>query len=250
MREVAETGDAAGIVELAGTPQDLVISTEEYVRLLGYPRNWTLEGRALELADQAREWYARHGRPWFYARQAANFEIAGDSLRVDDVSFVSKRLQRTLEQADAHSVILVAVSAGSEIEDEARRRWEDEKPDEYFFLEMFGSAVVEHLTAITGARLCDWAEQNGMAVLPHSSPGYSEWDVAEQPRLLHLIKQTQTESFPSHLDVLDSGMLRPKKSQLAVFGLTRHTDRAAQAYRSRSLRELFVWPLPVPARPV
>ena len=231
MRELAETRDAARIreatriVELAGTPENLSVSPEEYIRLLGYPRGFTLEGRALELADWARDWYARNGHPWFYARQAQKIEIAGHSIRIDDASFASSRLQHTLEQADAHSVIMVAVSAGSEVEEEARRRWEDQKPDEYFFLEIFASAVVEHLTAITGARLCDWAEQNGMAVLPHSSPGYSGWDVAEQPRLLHLIKQTQSESFPSHLEALDSGMLRPKKSQLAVFGLTCHTEK-------------------------
>jgi hypothetical protein len=64
-----------------------------------------------------------------------------------------------------------------------------------------------------------------MAVLPHSSPGYPEWDVAEQPRLLALMKRTRRHALPSSVDVLDSGMLRPKKTLLAVFGLTRHTDR-------------------------
>jgi hypothetical protein len=122
-------------------------------------------------------------------------------------------------------VILVAVGAGPEAEEESRRRWQDEKPDEYFFLEIFASAVVEHLVAATGARLCDWAEHHDMAVLPHYSPGYPEWDVAEQSRLLELITRTRTEPFPSRIEAFDSGMLRPKKTQLAVFGLTRHTAR-------------------------
>jgi hypothetical protein len=219
MRQVAES------IELSDISPDIRVRAEEYVRLLGYPRGWTLDGRALELADWARDWYAKNGHPWFYARQAENFEITGDSIRVDGISFNSKRLQHTLQLAEAHSVILVAVGAGPEAEEEARRRWEAEKPDEYFFLEIYGSAVVENLTATAGARLCDWAEQQGMAVLPHYSPGYSEWDVAEQPQLLDLIKQTRSESFPSQVDALSSGMLVPRKSQLAVFGLTRHTDR-------------------------
>jgi len=184
-----------------------------------------LEGRARELADWAREWYARNGRPWFYARQAESFEISGDSIRIDGTQFTSKRLLGALQQAEAHSVILVAVGAGAEAEEEAHRRWENERPDEYFFLEIFGSAVVEHLATSTGARLCDWAEQNDMAMLPHYSPGYSEWDVAEQTRLLELLKQTRSEPFPSPVEVFESGMLRPKKTLLAVFGLTRHTDR-------------------------
>ena len=130
-----------------------------------------------------------------------------------------------LQQSEAHSVILVAVGAGPEAETESGRRWADEKPDEYFFLEIFGSAVVEQLATSTGARLCAWAEQHEMAVLPHYSPGYPGWDVAEQPRLLDLIKQTRRQLLPSPVDVFDTGMLRPKKTLLAVFGLTRHTER-------------------------
>ena len=219
MRDIAEA------VELANTHAELNVLPEEYERLLGYPRGWVLEGRARELADWARDWYAKNGRPWFYARQAESFEIDGDSIHIDGVQFTSKRMQSTLQQAEAHSVILVAVGAGREAEEEAGRRWKDEKPDEYFFLEVFGSAVVEHLATATGARLCDWAEQHGMAVLPHYSPGYPEWDVADQPRLLELMKRTRRETFPSPVEVLDSGMLRPKKTLLAVFGLTRPTER-------------------------
>ena len=219
MREVAES------MELAATLSNVNVLPEEYLRLLGFPRGWQLEGRSLELADWARDWYTKNGRPWFYARQAENVELSGDSIRIDGVSFASRRLKSMLQLANAHSVILVAVGAGPEAEQESNRRWEDQKPDEYFFLEIFASAVVEHLVTSAGARLCDWAEHRDMAVLPHFSPGYSEWDVAEQPRLLELMKRTRNEPFPSPVEVFDTGMLRPKKTMLAVFGLTRHTNR-------------------------
>ena len=219
MREVAEA------MELASTLPDVNVLQEEYVRLLGFPRGWQLEGRSLELADWARDWYAKNGHPWIYARQVDTFEIAGDSIRIDGTTFTSKRLKDTLQQAEAHSVILVAVGAGPEAEEESRRRWVDEKPDEYFFLEIFASAVVEHLITSAGARLCDWAENHDMAVLPHYSPGYPEWDIAEQPLLLELMQRTRKQPFPANVEVFDTGMLRPKKTLLAVFGLTRHADR-------------------------
>ena len=216
---------ASSMIELASTVPDVNVQPAEYARLLGYPRGWVIEGRARELADWARAWYAKNGRPWVYARQADALEITDGSILIDGTSFSSKRLQDTLRHADAHSAILVAVGAGPEAEEEAHRRWEDDKPDEYFFLEMYSSAVVEHLTTMTGANLCDWAERHEMAVLPHYSPGYPEWDVAQQPRLLELMKRTRKQSLPCPVDAFDSGMLRPKKTQLAVFGLTRHTDR-------------------------
>jgi hypothetical protein len=219
MRDLVES------LELASKLPDVNVMSEEYVRLLGFPRGWQLEGRSLELAHWARDWYATNGRPWIYARQAENFDIAGDSFRIDGIAFTSKRLRDTLQQAESHSVILVAVGAGPEAEEESRRRWVDEKPDEYFFLEIFASAVVEHLVTTAGGRLCDWAEQHDMAVLPHYSPGYPEWDIAEQPPLLELIKRARKKPFPSLVEVFDTGMLRPKKTLLAVFGLTRHTDR-------------------------
>jgi hypothetical protein len=219
MRELVES------IEISGTPPDTNVLPDEYVRLLGYPRGHVLDGRARELADWARDWYAKNGRPWFYARQAESLEIRGDSIQIDGVLFTSKRLQQTLQQAQAHGVILVAVGAGPEAEREAALRWTEEKPDEYFFLEIFASAVVEHLVTATGARLCDWAEQHGMAVLPHYSPGYPEWDVAEQQPLLDLLIQTREAQFPSPVEVFDTGMLRPKKTLLAVFGLTHHTDQ-------------------------
>ena len=147
MRELAEG------IELGGLTTELNVAAEEYVRLLGYPRGRVLEGRARELADWAMEWYAENGRPWFYARQAESLEITGDSIAIDGVKFSSRRLKSTLEQAQAHSAILVAVGAGEEAEQEAGRRWAEEKPDEYFFLEVYASAVVEHLATATGARL-------------------------------------------------------------------------------------------------
>lgn len=218
MRPVTE------LLELAATPTSVDVAPEEYTRLLGYPRGHVLEGRARELAEWARAWYAEHGRPWLYARQAGSFALNGDTICINGGSFVSPRLRRTLEEAEAHGVLLAAVGAGPELEEEAGRRWEDEKPDDYFFLEMYGSAVVEHLVTLAGARLCDWAEQQGMAVLPHASPGYADWDVAEQPRLLEILQCTRRAQLPSGLEVLPSGMLRPRKSLLAVFGLTRHTE--------------------------
>jgi hypothetical protein len=213
------------MIELSSTLSSLNVQQEEYVRLLGYPRGWALEGRACELANWAQDWYAKHGTPWMYARQAEEVEIAGDSIFIDGVQFSSQRLKGTLQDAGAHSIILVAVGAGPEAEEEARRLWTEEKPDEYFFLEVYASAVVEHLTTLAGAKLCDWAEHRQMAVLPHYSPGYPEWDVAEQPRFLELLKKTRSEPFPSSVEVFESGMLRPKKTLLAAFGLTRHTER-------------------------
>jgi len=211
------------VIEIVDDSPDVNVQSAEYVRLLGYPRGFTLEGRALELAECARDWFKRNGRPWVYARASDALRIEGDVVVIEGVRFNSGQLRSTLQAAGADRTVLVAVSAGPQLEEEAQSRWRDGKPDEYFFFEIFGSAVVEHLVTMTGARLCAWADGEGAAVLPHYSPGYPDWVIDEQARLLELIYTSRPDARP--VEVLESGMLRPKKSLLAVFGVTRHTDR-------------------------
>ena len=214
------------MIELLDTLPDINVQPAEYKRLLGFPREHVLSGRSRELAEWARAWFARNGHPWIYARQAQQLSITNGSIAIDGASFSSSALQKTLHQAEADSVILVAVSAGLELEAEAQRLWLEEKPDEYFFLEILGSAIVEHLITTIGARLCAWADPRQLAVLPHYSPGYTDWDIAQQPALLELIRRTRQFVLPSEISVMESGMLRPKKSLLAVFGVTSHPEKA------------------------
>lgn len=217
------------MIELIDDKPDLNVPAAEYARLLGYPRHYVLDGRALELANWARAWYAEHGRPWIYARSAERLDVEDGGVIIDGQSFAASPLGQKLQEAEAEGVVLVAVSAGVEAETEAARAWQNEKPDEYFFLETYASAVVEHLTTMAGARLCDWADGQAMAVLPHYSPGYPGWDVVEQGRLLSLVKHgSQRATAPDRLNVLDSGMMQPKKSLLAVFGITRRTERVTR----------------------
>lgn len=210
---------------------EVQVQEAEYLRLLGFPRQHALEGRARELADWAREWYAANGRPWIYARESGGVSAAADKVRVGDSEFRSKELHDRVAEAQAHAVMLVAASAGAECEAKAQELWQENKPDEYFFLEIFGSAVVEQLITSAGARLCAWAEGRGMAVLPHYSPGYSGWDISDQVPLWSLLRLHRNGDLPGPLRVLDTGMLQPKKSLLAVFGLTRHPDRMLRLAR-------------------
>jgi 5-methyltetrahydrofolate--homocysteine methyltransferase len=211
------------MTELIDTSPAINVDPAEYRRLLGYPRDHEMSDRAQELVAATQEWYRQHGHPWIYLRPADRLEVRNEAICIDGMPFTSRRLSAMLTQAEAHGAFLVAVSAGPEAEEEAHRRWLDEKPDEYFFLETYASAVVEHLITAAGARLCAWADGEEMAILPHYSPGYSQWDIAEQSQLLRLVESRT--ALPGRLETLDSGALRPKKSQLAVFGLTRHAER-------------------------
>ena len=206
------------------------VQESEYQRLLGYPKNRPLEGRARELADAARQWFRENGRPWIYANETGALELREGKVRMGAMQFSSKRLHDLFAEARAHGAVLTAVSAGKECEEHALSLWNDGKPDEYFFLKVFGSAVVEHLITTASGRICSWADEKQMAVLPHFSPGYSGWDISDQVKLWDLFGQ-HPGRFPGQLEVLESGMLKPEKSLLAVFGLTRDLESARRFAR-------------------
>lgn len=214
-----------GSFEFTDVQPQLAVSEAEYVRLLGFPPQTAFEGRARELADWARAWYAEHGRPWLVARPAGTASSAPGGIAGSGFAFSSARLQRAFAAAEAHDAVLLAVSAGPECEEHARRCWQEERPDEYFFLEMYGSAVVESLVAQGAGRICAWADQNELGVLPHYSPGYPGWPISDQGKLWRLFEGGGDFSFPRALSVLDTGMLNPKKSLLALFGITRYPEK-------------------------
>lgn len=219
---------SGGGFELLDENPAVAVEQAEYWRLLGYPRDFEPSERALELAAWARQWFADHGRPWVYLREA-ELQIANGTLRLDGVEFQSKQLHDHLVAAESRRAMLVAVSAGAACELHARQLWQESKPDEYFFLEMFGSAVVEHLMATMSGRICDLAGRDGLVAIPHYSPGYTGWDVADQGRLFELIAGGMAQPLPEPLEVLASGMLRPKKSLLAVVGLSARDARGLQS---------------------
>jgi hypothetical protein len=215
-------------MEIHAVQPEHAVQEAEYLRLLGYPRGHQPGDRVRELMAWARDWYSRHGRPWAYLREAA-LRNEGATLQLDQVEFASLRLQEHFRHHDVRGAILVAVSAGAECEAHAHELWEQGRPDEYFFLEMFGSAVVEDLVARTSGRICDLAGHRGLMAVPHYSPGYAGWDVAEQNKLFSLIERGVQGSLPGPIEVLSSGMLRPKKSLLAISGLAPKSAHAAAA---------------------
>jgi hypothetical protein len=209
--------------EIINSNPDFDIKKDEYIRLLGYPPNYRLEGRSKELVNWARNCYNENGKPWIYAVPAKTLDTSNGKLLINNIEFSSKKLLKQLKDSDSQSAMLVAVSAGTECENKTRELWDEGKPDEYFFLEVFCSAVVEHLITTTGFIFCEQGEKDRFAVLPHYSPGYPGWAIKDQHKLLALIKQNN--NFLGEISVLETGMLNPKKSLLAVFGITNHLDR-------------------------
>jgi hypothetical protein len=178
------------------------VMPDEYARLLGWPRHRPLTVELAERARTSRAWYAEFGRPWAAAR----------CVPLADVALVKL-------DASASSAAAFAVTAGTEVEVEAARLWQLERPDESFFLDRLAAAVTEQMVRVVAGAVCRAAEAGGQTALFHLSPGCGAWPLEEQGRLLRLVLG---EDPTDRLELLESGMLRPVHSMLGLLALSRH----------------------------
>jgi hypothetical protein len=192
-----------------------VVSDAEFKRLLRVPVDFKFTDVMAEHTAWVRDWYTAHGRPWLRARAVGTCVVDADVTTLDGRELTSRELARRFRHA--HGAVVVAASAGPEAEAEAGRCWENDEPDRYYFMETYASAVVEALVAEARARLCAWADGQGTVLLPHYSPGYHGWSISDQAAVFSLLAGAGAP--PGPLEVMASGMLRPKKSQLAVFAV-------------------------------
>ena len=219
--------------ELIEIKPDINVSKDEYKRLLGYPKDFKMSDRAGELTDWATNWYKKNGKPWFYAVVTDQIDNTKEHVFINGIELESKILFRQFSQADVSSAVILIVSAGKECEEMANQLWLEGKPDEYFFLEVYGSAVVEHLVTTAGFQFCEWTEKNNLAVLPHYSPGYAGWKVEDQSKIMTIFEAIKEYDLPGKIELFDTGMLNPKKSMLALFGITKQVNKV------RNLKDLI-----------
>ena len=199
------------------------VSPADYARLLGYPLGRRLEGRARELAEASRDWFGRHGRAWTARVETGVARIDGGMVVLDGGrAFASDVLARRLLRASSPAVTVAAISAGPEVDERSEALWRTDRPDEAFFLDRFGASVAEHLATTIGEELRHAPGRELTALLGYS-PGYDTWDLSQQAVVLEALLAGGGDP-PGPLRLLESGMLQPKSSLLAVFGMT--PDRA------------------------
>ncbi len=203
---------------------DLEVPDVYYRRHLGLPVGAELEQSLVALTDQARQWYQENSVPWTTARQIAVERISGDVIHLEHgVELTSPVFAEGLSRADAHAVVVVGASAGEAVDCEIADLWKADRPDKAMFLNSYAIAAVEHLRWTLGEHLCQTFGKQKMTVLPHYSPGYEGWELADQHTLFSLIEDhTDASNYP--LKILESGCLLPMKSTLAAFGITHRTD--------------------------
>jgi hypothetical protein len=193
-------------------------------RHLGLPPCAELDEKLLSLVDQARTTYRHSGEPWSRVRLVAIERISDDTIHLEDERrFVSAFLAGGLQNAKAHAIVAAAISAGTQVDAIIDELWKTNRPDEAMFLNAYSIAIVEHLRWKIGAHLRDRFQMDGLTLLPHYSPGYDGWSLSDQAQLHGLLSRHDNGDVMP-IELLPSGGMRPSKSTLLIYGLTRSND--------------------------
>ena len=101
-----------------------VLPPELYLRHLGLPAETGLDDKTLPLAEGAGAWYREHGNPWIHSRLAPLQGIEEDTICLDDGTLLSSRvLAEGARRSGTHSISIIAVSAGGEVDARIAELW-------------------------------------------------------------------------------------------------------------------------------
>ncbi|MCA9236388.1 MAG: hypothetical protein KDA44_13020 [Planctomycetales bacterium] len=216
---------------------------------VGLPADAEPDERWASHLAAARQWFREHGRPWGATQAVAIESVDGERVHLSGGSqLTSLLLAKGFAHIEATNLVVLAVTAGPETDERIAHLWQAGRPDEAMFANALAIAVVEHLRDQIVAQLQSVARDDRRVALPHYSPGYDGWDLADQHKLFAILQDNLASASP--IQVLPSGGLQPAKSTLAVVGVTSKTPdkHELSEFWSRRLAEIAVIPPPLPAQ--
>jgi hypothetical protein len=135
------------------------------------------------------------------------------SVAAGGVCFTSSRISRTLRECDAVVCFIATIDEG--IEREVNALMQAKKLSEAYILDSMGSVAVENMVGQFHARMEAQYRSAGRSVTIRFSPGYCDWNIAEQKKLFSLF---DTANIPVTLRG-DSFLMGPRKSISGLFGI-------------------------------
>lgn len=139
--------------------------------------------------------------------------IDASIFTVNGVSFTSSRISHALRTCTDVVCFIATIDEG--VEHEVRKLMQTGKLSEAYILDSMGSVAVEGMVAKFHARMEAEYRKTARSVTIRFSPGYCDWNLAEQKKLFSLF---DTDKVPVTLH-RDSWLMDPRKSVSGIFGI-------------------------------
>lgn len=199
------------------------IARDELARLMGDRTHQGLSRRLATKVERVTRSFGELIEPRFAYRRLKLESAARGAVTLENgVEFRGGRLARALGESE--EAVCFLATLGEEVDLEIGRLFRENRLAEGYILDALGSVAVENLVEQFHRQVEDESRKSGRAVTLRFSPGYCDWPITDQERLLALF---DTEA--AGVKLMDSCLIHPRKSVSGVFGVTRPGPAARQA---------------------
>jgi hypothetical protein len=190
------------------------IENHELVKLLGGKKKKSLPKSIRKKVQTARQKLNNLIKPSVHYRIVKPSAMDNDAVHLDEtVEFTSPQLAKTLKNAE--KIVCFVGTIGTGVENEINRLLDKQKLADAYILDAMASVAVENMID----RFQDLMENRFSAedrtVTYRFSPGYCDWPVTQQKRLFNIFDSKEID-----VELLDSCLMKPRKSVSGVFGIT------------------------------
>ncbi|MGB5922712.1 MAG: vitamin B12 dependent-methionine synthase activation domain-containing protein [Syntrophobacteria bacterium] len=190
------------------------IENDELAKLLGGQKKKSLPKSIRKKVRTARQKLNKLIKPSLHYRIVKPSAMDNDVVQLDEtVEFTSTQLAKTLKNAE--EIVCFVGTIGTGVENEINRLLDKQKLAEAYILDAMASVAVENMIDRFQNLMEKRFSSEERAVTLRFSPGYCDWPVTQQKKLFNIFNPKQL-----NVELLDSCLMKPRKSVSGVFGIT------------------------------
>jgi hypothetical protein len=191
-----------------------IIENDKLAKLLGGQKKKSLPKSISKKVQTARQNLNKLIRPSMHYRIVKPSVMDNAVVQLNEtVEFTSAQLAKTLKNAE--KIVCFVGTIGTGVETEINKLLGKQKLSDAYILDAMASVAVENMID----RFQDLMENRFSAedrtVTLRFSPGYCDWPVTQQKKLFKIFDPKQL-----NIELLDSCLMKPRKSISGVFGIT------------------------------
>lgn len=190
------------------------IGNDELAKLLGGRNKKSLPKSIKKKVQTARQKLKRLIKPSVHYRIVKPRVTDNDAVQLGEtVEFTSANLANTLTNAE--KIVCFVGTIGTGVEHEINRLLSKQKLAEAYILDAMASVAVENMIDRFQDLMANQFSAEHRTVTLRFSPGYCDWPVTQQKKLFKIFDPKQL-----NVELLDSCLMKPRKSISGVFGIT------------------------------
>jgi hypothetical protein len=206
------------------------VENDKLLKLLGGQKKKRLPKSIGKKVQIAKEKLAKLIKPKLHYRIVKPSVNDNAVIQLDEtVEFTSAKLAKTLKNSE--KIVCFVGTIGTGVEKEINSLLGKQKLADAYILDAMASVAVENMIDRFQNFIEDKFSSEDRTVTLRFSPGYCDWPVTQQKKLFNIFDPKELD-----IELLDSCLMKPRKSVSGVFGITPQNSVSYNPCRECPLR--------------